>query len=184
MGVKRMFTSISYALNSRSFMISPELSCIDLNKMPKDRLRWMSDWPMSKINAPCFASISVSAAVSPGLSSPLMLSKMISEFSIRLFSNHRQRYLRKYFYYMLFFYLVEIFFPHGDNTSGHIYRPGTNQDFLFSLHVITRRPVCSAGENLHAITVFIHVGYNVHICFFFFGLRSFKVLRTFSNWSS
>src|SRR3990167_9366652 len=47
-------------------------------RMPKDRVSWITAWPMSRIFTPPWASTPVMAAVRPGRSSPVILIRTIS----------------------------------------------------------------------------------------------------------
>ena len=78
MGVKRIITPSSEALNSSSFMMLPDLSGVVMIRMPKVSDWWMLAWPMSRMQASQRARMAVSDEVMPGLSAPEMLICMIS----------------------------------------------------------------------------------------------------------
>ncbi len=81
MGVKRICTPSSEALKSSSFMMKPDFSWVVRKRMPRASDLWMFSWPMSRIVASYCARIEVRAVVKPGLSSPEMLTWMISIIS-------------------------------------------------------------------------------------------------------
>ena len=81
-GAKPMFTPSSVALNSSSFMTCPEASSLMRIRMPSDSVEWMSACPISSMRASLRDSISITEAVRPGRSLPVILMSICSSFGL------------------------------------------------------------------------------------------------------
>ena len=77
-GLKRIISPISEALNSSSFMMNPLFFFSVRKRIARVSDLWILAWPMSRIIASYRASMSVRQVVNPGLSSPEMLTWIIS----------------------------------------------------------------------------------------------------------
>ena len=82
MGVKAILTPNSVALNRSSFIICPELASRMRIKMPRERVEWISACPMSRIFASYRAKITITEAVRPGWSCPVILISICSSLSM------------------------------------------------------------------------------------------------------